>query len=56
MPFNDAQALARVLERLDGQVAALIMEPAMMNINIVPPVDGYLEEVRRLTERARRRS
>ena len=49
VPFNDAQALASVLERLDGQVAALIMEPAMMNINIVPPVDGYLEDVRRIT-------
>ena len=38
-----------MLDRLDGQVAALIMEPAMMNINIVPPRDGYLEDVRRLT-------
>jgi glutamate-1-semialdehyde 2,1-aminomutase len=25
------------------------MEPAMMNINIVPPVEGYLAEVRRVT-------
>ena len=50
VPFNDAKALASVLERLEGKVAALIMEPAMMNINIVPPVDGYLEEVRRLTK------
>jgi glutamate-1-semialdehyde 2,1-aminomutase len=49
VPFNDSEALARVLDRLDGQVAALIMEPAMMNINIVLPLDGYLEEVRRLT-------
>jgi glutamate-1-semialdehyde 2,1-aminomutase len=49
VPFNDSEALARVLERLEGKVAALIMEPAMMNINIVPPVDGYLAEVRRLT-------
>src|SRR4051794_8091421 len=49
VPFNDAKALGRVLERLEGQVAALIMEPAMMNINIVPPLEGYLEEVRRLT-------
>jgi glutamate-1-semialdehyde 2,1-aminomutase len=49
MPFNDAVALASVLDRLEGQVAALIMEPAMMNINIIPPVEGYLEEVRRLT-------
>src|SRR4051812_7668083 len=49
VPFNDADALARVLEKLDGQVAGLIMEPAMMNINIVPPVEGYLERVRELT-------
>jgi glutamate-1-semialdehyde 2,1-aminomutase len=49
VPFNDAEALARVLDKLEGQVAGLIMEPAMMNINIIPPVDGYLERVRELT-------
>ena len=49
VPFNDAQALAHVLERFEGKVAALIMEPAMMNINIVLPVEGYLQEVRRVT-------
>jgi glutamate-1-semialdehyde 2,1-aminomutase len=49
VPFNDAQVLERVLDRLAGQVAALIMEPAMMNINIIPPREGYLEEVRRIT-------
>jgi glutamate-1-semialdehyde 2,1-aminomutase len=49
VPFNDADALARVLEAYDGQVAAMILEPAMMNINIVPPVEGYLEQVRELT-------
>jgi glutamate-1-semialdehyde 2,1-aminomutase len=30
-------------------VAGLIMEPAMMNINIIPPREGYLERVRELT-------
>ena len=48
IPFNDADALERVLEELEGQVAGLILEPAMMNINIVPPVPGYLERVREL--------
>ena len=48
VPFNDADALEAVLEKLDGEVAGLIMEPAMMNINIIPPVDGYLERVREL--------
>jgi glutamate-1-semialdehyde 2,1-aminomutase len=49
VPFNDADALESVLNKLEGQVAGLIMEPAMMNINIIPPVDGYLERVRELT-------
>jgi glutamate-1-semialdehyde 2,1-aminomutase len=48
VPFNDAEALESVLNKLDGRVAGLIMEPAMMNINIIPPVDGYLERVREL--------
>jgi glutamate-1-semialdehyde 2,1-aminomutase len=49
VPFNDADALERLLVELDGTAAGVIMEPAMMNINIVPPVDGYLERVRELT-------
>jgi glutamate-1-semialdehyde 2,1-aminomutase len=49
VPFNDADALESVLAQLEGQVAGLIMEPAMMNISIVPPVEGYLERVRELT-------
>jgi glutamate-1-semialdehyde 2,1-aminomutase len=49
VPFNDADALATVLEKIGEQVAGLIMEPAMMNINIVPPKPGYLERVRELT-------
>ncbi|HEY8639892.1 MAG TPA: aspartate aminotransferase family protein [Solirubrobacterales bacterium] len=49
VPFNDADALEHVLEKIGDQVAGLIMEPAMMNINIIPPRDGYLERVRELT-------
>ena len=49
VPFNDAEALERLLEELRGEVAGVILEPAMMNVNIVPPVPGYLERVRELT-------
>src|SRR3954453_2487488 len=49
VPFNDAAALERTFDELSGTVAGLIMEPAMMNVNIVPPVAGYLERVRELT-------
>src|SRR5258708_16714643 len=46
VPFNDADALASVLEKIGEQVARLIMAPAMININIIPPRDGYLYQVR----------
>ncbi len=49
VPFNDADALESVLGKIGDQVAGLIMEPAMMNINIIPPKDGYLQRVRELT-------
>ena len=49
VPFNDAEALERVLEKIGDRVAGMIMEPAMMNINIIPPEQGYLERVRELT-------
>ncbi len=49
VPFNDADALESVLEKIGDQVAGLIMEPAMMNINIIPPREGYLQRVRELT-------
>jgi glutamate-1-semialdehyde 2,1-aminomutase len=51
VPFNDADALEQVLEKIGDRVAGLIMEPAMMNINIIPPRAGYLERVRELTAR-----
>lgn len=51
VPFNDADALESILDRMGDQIAGLIMEPAMMNINIIPPRDGYLERVRELTEK-----
>jgi glutamate-1-semialdehyde 2,1-aminomutase len=49
VPFNDAEALERLLDELGDTVAGLIMEPAMMNVNIVPPDAGYLERVREIT-------
>jgi glutamate-1-semialdehyde 2,1-aminomutase len=49
LPFNDADALDRRLA--DGDVACLLMEPALTNIGIVLPAEGYLEAVREITRR-----
>ncbi|MDP9344242.1 MAG: aspartate aminotransferase family protein [Actinomycetota bacterium] len=51
IPFNDAEVLGRVLEDMGDRVAALILEPAMMNITVIPPEPGYLEACRALTAR-----
>src|SRR6185437_3739477 len=47
--FNDLPALERELAY--GDVAAVLMEPALTNIGIVLPERGYLEGVRELTRR-----
>jgi glutamate-1-semialdehyde 2,1-aminomutase len=54
VPFNDAGAMERRIERLAAEgrkPACVIMEAAMMNLGVVLPEDGYLEEVRELTRR-----
>ncbi len=46
--FNDAGCLEKVLQQSKGEVAAVIIEPVMMNIGVLPPKPGYLEAVRKL--------
>ncbi|MBE1551389.1 glutamate-1-semialdehyde 2,1-aminomutase [Mycobacterium sp. OAS707] len=48
VPFNDPGAVARALAEHRGQVAAMILEPVMMNAGIIPPDDGYLATIRDL--------
>src|SRR4051794_10611607 len=48
VPFNDLDALERTLQRYQGRVAGMIVEPAMMNAGIVMPEDGYLGGVKEL--------
>lgn len=49
VPFNDINALDRALSH--GDVACLLMEPALTNIGIVLPETGYLDAVRECTRR-----
>ncbi|HEV2922978.1 MAG TPA: aspartate aminotransferase family protein [Solirubrobacteraceae bacterium] len=54
VPFNDAAAMERRIERLvaEGRApACVIMEAAMMNLGVVLPEPGYLEQVREVTAR-----
>jgi glutamate-1-semialdehyde 2,1-aminomutase len=54
VPFNDAGAMERRIERLDAEgrkPACVIMEAAMMNLGVVLPEPGYLESVRNITRK-----
>jgi len=51
VPYNDAEALDRLLAANAGEVAGMIMEPVMMNVGIIDPEPGYLEAVRDICSR-----
>ena len=49
LPFNDPEALRRVFEQHDGQLAAVILELVPANAGLYLPKPGYLELLRQLT-------
>ncbi len=50
VPFNDTEAMERALA--PGDVAVVLIEPALTNVGIVLPEPGYHDAVRRLTREA----
>jgi glutamate-1-semialdehyde 2,1-aminomutase len=51
VPFNDVEAAERVFATDGDRIAAMILEPMMMNAGIIPPQPGYLEALRAITRR-----
>ncbi len=51
VPFNDIDALKRVIDEVGDDVAAVIMEPVMANAGLIIPEPGFLEAVREITEK-----
>ncbi len=51
VPFNDLAAAEHAFAARPDQIAAVIVEPAMMNIGIVFPDSGYLAALRELAHR-----
>jgi len=48
--WNDVQSVRDVLERHENQVAAIILEPVMMNVGVIAPRDGFIPELRALCD------
>jgi glutamate-1-semialdehyde 2,1-aminomutase len=49
-PFNDLGAVKALFETNPEQIAAVIIEPVAGNMGVVPPIEGYLQGLRSLTE------
>jgi glutamate-1-semialdehyde 2,1-aminomutase len=50
-PYNNPEALERVLSEHEGEVAAVIMEAVLMNVGVMLPDEGYLQQVRDITRK-----
>lgn len=50
--FNDAKAVAQIIDQHPNAVAAVIVEPVAGNMGMVLPEPGFLAELRRVTQRA----
>src|SRR5690349_24659167 len=51
VPFNNLEAAEKAFEKHPGEIAAVIVEPAMMNVGIVLPDEGYLAGLRDLAHK-----
>ncbi|MGA7918570.1 MAG: glutamate-1-semialdehyde 2,1-aminomutase [Candidatus Acidiferrales bacterium] len=49
--FNDVAAVERLFAKYPGEIAAIIVEPIMMNVGILPPDEGYHRALREITKK-----
>jgi glutamate-1-semialdehyde 2,1-aminomutase len=49
IPFNDVDAVEDLIAKLGEEIATIIVEPVMGNVGCIPPKEGYLEFLRRIT-------
>ena len=49
--FNSLESVAALFKKYPAQIAAIIVEPVAGNMGVVPPLPGFLEGLRGITER-----
>ena len=50
VPYNDIDALKAVMDKMGDEIAAVIVEPVAGNMGCVLPRQGYLRQMRELTQ------
>ena len=51
VPYNDVDAIMAVMDKYGSEIAAIIVEPVAGNMGLVLPKQGYLDTLRKLTEK-----
>ena len=51
LPYNDIECVKKVMEDKGDKIACIIVEPVAGNMGLIPPVDGFLETLKDLTEK-----
>jgi glutamate-1-semialdehyde 2,1-aminomutase len=51
IPYNSLEALEEIIKANPGEIACFIVEPVPGNMGCIVPKEGYLEGIRRITER-----
>ncbi len=51
LPYNNTEMLEKALNKYQGRIAAVIVEPIAGNMGVVPPKKGFLKTIRRLCTR-----
>ena len=49
--YNNIDSVEMLFRKYPGQIAAVIVEPVAGNMGVVPPIEGFLEGLRNITER-----
>jgi len=52
LPYNNIEMVRQALQEKGEEIAAVIVEPVVGNMGLVPPVDGFLETLREETRKA----
>lgn len=47
--YNDLGSVTRLYNKYGDRIAGVILEPVAANMGVVPPADGFLEELRKIT-------
>ncbi|MCC3381541.1 glutamate-1-semialdehyde 2,1-aminomutase [Paenibacillus farraposensis] len=49
IPYNSLESIQLAFERYGEQIAAVMVEPVAGNMGVVPPLPGFLQELREIT-------